>query len=115
MLSAQNIESLRARPDAARIPVLAPCLQHETGDGELVVYVVHSQELLMFNGVGAGVYLLLDGQRSIADVLEILLDALPADPEQALRDVQQFLGDLAARGVLSLRDPEDRAPVALTR
>lgn len=57
----------------------------------------------MFNVVGAGVFMLLDGQRSVADVVDILLDALPTDPELALRDVGDFLADLEGRGLVSFR------------
>lgn len=89
------------------MPTLAYCLRHDTGDGQLVVYVVHSQELLMFNAVGTGVFLLLDGHRTIAEVVEVLLDVLPTDPNIALADVTHFVEDLAARGVLSLRDPSE--------
>ena len=91
------------------MPALAYCLRHDTGDGQLVVYVVHTQELLMFNPVGTGVFILLDGQRSIAEVVDALLDVLPTDPDLALRDVCRFLEDLAARGVLSFRAPPEGA------
>ena len=86
------------------MPTLAYCLRHDTGDSQLVVYVVHTQELLMFNSVGTGVFILLDGQRTVGDIVDALLDVLPTDPTAALRDVCHFLDDLAARGVLSFRE-----------
>jgi hypothetical protein len=88
-----------------RVPVLNPTLRHETGDG-LVVYVVHTQELLMFNDVGAGIYELIDGQRTVAELLEALLETLPADAERVQGDVERFLEDLVGRGALTFKTPE---------
>jgi hypothetical protein len=104
MTTAKPLTGLREFPaEASRVPVRTPSLQHDTGDGEFVVYVMHTHELLMFNDVGAGVYLLLDGQRTVGDILELMLDVLPTDPAVALLDLSRFLEHLAERGAVSFR------------
>ncbi len=90
---------------AARIPVPKPLPRHEIGDeGETVLFDADGSVLLVLNDIGAGVWLLLDGERSVGDIVDEILAVHETDRGAVERDVQAFLDDLEKRGLVSWRD-----------
>jgi hypothetical protein len=87
----------------ATIPKKRPALTHEVSEtGEVVLFDEAGQRLLLLNDVGAAVWLLLDGVRSVEDIARVVTETLPADIAQVQRDVQAFLQTLHEHGLVDL-------------
>jgi hypothetical protein len=74
---------------------------HELPDGTPVLSNKDRTQLLVLNDLGAAVWELLDGERSIDDVVREIVALLPADPESVRSDVERFVTTLGARGFLA--------------
>ena len=68
-------------------------------DGGLVVQPSRS-EVQVLNPVGSKVYALLDGQHTVAQIVDAVVEEFDVSVEQAEQDVGDFLDDLEARGML---------------
>ncbi len=85
------------------IPRKRPALSHEVSEtGEVVLFDEQGNQLLLLNQVGAAVWQLLDGARTIRQIVEVVVETLPADPAQVEHDVIEFLKSLAAHGLVEL-------------
>jgi pyrroloquinoline quinone biosynthesis protein D len=71
--------------------------------GEGVVLRQEAREVLVVNGVGARVLELLDGRRSVAEVAAVLREERDAPPEAIERDVEAFVDELLAAGVVEMQ------------
>lgn len=68
---------------------------------ETVVIRQEAAEALVLNEVAGRLLELIDGQRSVADLLEQLQTEYDVTPEQLEVDVQSYLEELVDTGVLS--------------
>jgi hypothetical protein len=75
-------------------------------EGEAVVLRQSAAEVLVLNEVGASVLDLADGERSVGDWIAALAAEYEGDPETLAGDVLAFAGELAAVGLLEIRQPE---------
>ena len=92
-------------PMNERVPVREDILTHEVTDSdEVVIYDSNQRQLLVLNDFGAGVWLLIDGHRSIDDLTAALLDCVDADPKTVAGDVTSFVERLVERKVLRWRE-----------
>ncbi len=73
-----------------------------TLDGEAVLVHVGQQQVTVLNGVGARVWELADGQRSIADIARVIADEYEVSQVKAEADALAFCQDLGRRGLLTL-------------
>ena len=90
----------------ARVPVKAEILTHEVTDSdEVVIYDSESRQLLVLNDFAAGVWLLIDGKRSVYELGQAITDCVSVDPETVARDVRTFLEQLADRSIVAWRTP----------
>jgi hypothetical protein len=77
-------------------------LTHEVEEsGDVIVYDQAGQQLLALNAIGAAVWYLIDGRRSEAEIVDMLVESVQADRARVSADVASFLDDLVARGVVS--------------
>lgn len=67
---------------------------------EGVVVRQQSAEVIAVNAVGASLLSLLDGARSVADVVESLFSEYDVERESLRRDVERFLEELGEAGVV---------------
>jgi hypothetical protein len=89
---------------AARIPVRADILTHEVTDSdEIVIYDSDHRQLLVLNDFAAGVWLLIDGERSIEDLRNCIVECVDADSDTVSRDVEAFVQQLADRKIVQWR------------
>ena len=81
-------------------PLPAPGFQMETLDDEIVL--LHPARNLIFhsNQGGALIWSLCDGQRSVAEIVDILSAAYPESADDIAVDVPQAIQELLARGAL---------------
>ena len=81
---------------------------HATGvasrqiDGEVLLVDLQRNTLQVLNPVGARLWDLIDGQRTVADLAEVLRAEYAVGLEQARADVQAFCEDLLRRNVLTV-------------
>lgn len=91
-------------PADTRVPVRAEILTHEVTDtDEVVVYDGESRQLLVLNDFAAGVWLLIDGKRSVSDLREMITDCVTVEPETVARDLRAFLEQLVDRNIVTWR------------
>jgi hypothetical protein len=67
---------------------------------ELVVLDLVGSAYLSVNDTGAAVWDLLDGGAARADLVAALLEAFEVDEATAASDIDEFIADLAGRGLL---------------
>lgn len=87
-----------------RRPLRAPVEIHElTEQGETALFDRNGARLVVLNAVGAGVWHLADGSRTVDEIVDEILEALPADRTRVLEDVESFLTELETQGLLTSR------------
>ncbi len=85
-----------------RVPRRKNTLTHEVTDtDEVVIYDGNTPTLLVLNDIAAGVWLMIDGKRSIGDITAEILSHLEAEPETVAHDVAAFLGQLEQRKLIT--------------
>ena len=90
-------------PDVSdrRVPQRKDTLTHEVTDtDEVVIYDGSGPQLLVLNDIAAGVWLLIDGARSIDDITAEILNHVEAERARVTRDVIAFLGQLEQRELI---------------
>jgi hypothetical protein len=90
-------------PDVSdrRVPQRKDTLTHEVTDtDEVVIYDGSGPQLLVLNDIAAGVWLLIDGARSIDDIAAEILNHVEAERATVTRDVIAFLGQLEQRELI---------------
>ena len=55
-----------------------------------------------FDAVGQRIWDLVDGERTIADIVHVIQDEYEVDAETAEADVVEFLGDLVTKGLVTV-------------
>lgn len=96
-------------PDVSdrRVPRRKDTLTHEVTDtDEVVIYDSNDEnpQLLVLNDMAAGVWLMIDGKRSVGDITAEILRYVEAEPESVTRDVVAFLGQLEQRKLIAWKE-----------
>ncbi len=81
-------------------PLPASGYHIETLDGELLLFDPASDQILQTNQSGALVWQLCDGQRTVADIRDILAAAYPDDAPSIIQDVPDILAAFAQHGAI---------------
>lgn len=85
------------------IPKPRPAVVHELPEtGETVLCDLEGARLVVLNAVGAAVWSLLDGARSIDAIVDVIVETLGAERDVVRRDVEAFVASLAAQGLVDL-------------
>jgi hypothetical protein len=90
-----------------RVPKRKDTLTHEVTDtDEVVIYDgnENSPQLLVLNDIAAGVWLMIDGERSIEEITAEIRSHMDAEPETVTRDVVAFLGQLEQRKLIAWKE-----------
>lgn len=80
--------------DDQRIPVYHPRTASRIFDGEAVVITPAENITRMFNPVGSRIWELIDGRRSIGQIVDLLIDEYDVNPERARRTTLDFFAML---------------------
>jgi hypothetical protein len=83
------------------VPRRAERIAARVVDGRALIVVLDQKALHALNGVGTRVWELCDG-RSIAAIADALAVEYEVGASTALADVQRFVGELCAKGALTL-------------
>ena len=77
--------------------------------GEGVVLQQTSAEIIMLNQTGSFVLELIDGERSVQDIVERMSADYEADAEVLTKDVKDYIQQLVDAGVVAERTAETHA------
>jgi hypothetical protein len=78
----------------------SPGAAYRIYDGEGVIVQAETMEVRVVNPTGARVWELVDGQRTVEEVVELICREFDASREDAERDVLEFLDRLEACGLV---------------
>ena len=73
-------------------------------DGEAFVVLPHSHAYKILNQVGSRVWDLIDGSKSVGAIADVIAEEYDVSRDTALKDVNDFVGELEANGMLAPRD-----------
>jgi hypothetical protein len=74
------------------------------GDEGGLVVLPSDAEVKVINSVGAKVFELLDGEHSLDAITEAVVEEFDISHEEARRDIEAFIGDLEANGMLDVAE-----------
>jgi len=90
--------------DSNRVPIRSDRPVSEVDErGDTVLYDQAGGRLLVLNDVGAGVWTLIDGQRSVVEIAQLVVEHLPAEREQVEDDVAAFIDTLREQNLVDWR------------
>ena len=72
--------------------------------GNLVLLDPAGAEMIVLNPVAAVIYQLMDGARDVDAIARIVADALTAPIDHVTRDVEAFVADMLARGLVRVEE-----------
>ena len=88
-----------------RVPQRKDTLTHEVTDtDEVVIYDSNTPQLLVLNDIAAGIWLMIDGTRSIDDITSEIVNHVEAERATVTRDVVAFLGQLEQRKLIAWQE-----------
>jgi len=82
------------------VPTPAGGVQTAYLDGEAVLYDVARRRTMLLNPTASALWLLLDGESTVAEIRDTLVEIFGADPEVVRRDVEAGLTQFAEMGLL---------------
>jgi len=85
-----------------RIPKPVSGVTGQVVDGEAVLVLPDKGEVKVLNEVGARIWELVDGTRTIAEIAELLTQEFEVDIQKAQNDALIFLQQLEQKGVIQL-------------
>jgi len=68
-------------------------------EGEAVILSLDTKVLRGLNPVGSRIWELIDGQRSLEEIVGLIIREFDVPPGQAMQEVQAFIQDLLDRGL----------------
>ena len=86
--------------DAMAVPRKSPNSAYRIYDGQATIVMPDRSEVNILNPIGSLVWDRMDGNRSVADLIEAVVQEYEIEPEQARRDVLEFLESLREHGMV---------------
>jgi hypothetical protein len=87
-----------------RKPAHHPRTASRVFSGEAVVITPAENKVRMFNPVGSLIWELMDGQRTVGQITDLLIDEFDVAPERAQRTTQEFLAMLDEKNMIAWVD-----------
>lgn len=85
------------------IPLPNPQVVGRVLDGEAVLVLPRLGKVKVLNEVGARIWQLCDGSRTIQQIADVIQSEYQADQAEAAADTLAFIADLSSQGVVELR------------
>jgi hypothetical protein len=83
------------------IPIPKPVVVHEVeGSVETVLCDVSGARLLVLNDLGAAVWYLIDGERTLDEIVDVIVTETGIERARAADDVRAYLASLESHGVI---------------
>ena len=77
-----------------------PDVAYRIYDGQATVVLPGRSEINVLNEIGSLIWDRIDGERTVGQILEAVLDAYEIDSEQARSDMLDFLSSLQEHGMV---------------
>jgi hypothetical protein len=87
--------------DLSTVLVKSPDAAYRTYDGQATIVLPSRAQVSVLNEVGSAVWERIDGQRTLGQILEGILEEYDITREQALGDLETFVSALRATGMVS--------------
>ena len=87
-----------------RIPIHHPRTASRLFSGEAVIITPAENTVRMFNPVGSRIWELMDGQRSVGQIIATLIDEFDVEPERAERTTLDFFAMLEEKDLVAWVD-----------
>ena len=78
-----------------------PAAAYRIYEGKATVVLLERAEVKVVNEVGSLVWDRIDGRRSLGEIVQSIVDEFDVEPEQARRDVVEFVQSLREQGMVS--------------
>lgn len=85
------------------VPLHVPAVTTTLSGNEAVLVLPALGQIKVLNEVGARVWQLVDGLRSVADIVSVICDEYEVQRESAAADTLSFLTELQGKGLLLLK------------
>lgn len=80
--------------DLSLVPVAHPQVASRVVDEQAVIVLSDEGEVTVLNEVGTRVWDLVDGKRTVGQIIDLIASEYAIDQETARRDVEEFLKQL---------------------
>ena len=94
--------------ETTAIPRKNPASSSRTIDGQAVIALSDQAQIMILNEVGTRVWNLIDGRRNFEELVALVTGQIvdsneyEAVPSDLSADIEQFLEDIAARGMITM-------------
>lgn len=72
-------------------------------DGEAIIVTSKDSSIHSLNRVGTRIWELCDGKRTAGDISKIISEEFEVTSEKAFKDIEEFLGALSSKGIVTVR------------
>ena len=86
----------------SRVPTPKPDYRLEELDGELLLYHPADTKTIYLNATASLIWNLCDGERSIDEIVELLVESFPEAGDSIENEVQETLDQFANHGAIEL-------------
>lgn len=73
---------------------------HLLNDAQAAIVDAEGKHLLLLNEVGTAVWYLINGRRTVSEIVATVIEALPAPADAVMKDVHGFLDQLRERQLI---------------
>jgi hypothetical protein len=95
-------EGINKMIDLDTVPKTAPEVIGRNLDHEAVLVLTDQAQIKVVNEVGAYIWFLVDGSRSIRAIASAVCQTYAIDQDQSETDTLEFIADLVNRGMLTV-------------
>jgi len=87
--------------DLTTVLTKSPDAAYRTYDGQATIVLPSRAQVSVLNEIGSAVWERIDGRRTLAEILDGIVDEYDITREQALGDLEQFVSALRDQGMVS--------------
>ena len=85
-----------------KVPIQNDDMAWRVVDDECIIVDPQGSTATVLNAVGARIWELCDGKRTVDDIITQLIDEFSVERDQAVADVTSFVDDLTKRDLLTI-------------
>lgn len=87
--------------DLHNVPKRSPNSAYRIYDGQATIVLPDRAEVKILNPIGSLVWDRIDGTRTVAQLIDAVVEEYEVRPDEARRDVQEFLETLRSHGMVT--------------
>jgi hypothetical protein len=87
--------------DLSIVLTKSPDAAYRTYDGQATIVLPSRAQVSVLNEVGSAVWERIDGRRSLQEILDGIMEEFEITRDRALTDLEAFVADLRAQGMVS--------------